>query len=285
MINRLNHMLGDPPMVQRFEKPPLVELIAELRWGPSQTGPISPAVPAAVFAMGATGQHEEFFMRFGAKAAADGYSRAERIYPPGFPVPQYQTVYRFRKNAPADGTTIYQLGVGVFSANITPPYDRWDSFRPVVERGVELLLESRGEAEHASPFVGVTLRYIDAFGNHFTEGRSVAAFLREVLGFVIDLPEALKNEMADGAEAKPVLQLALPLKTGQQMGITLAEGLANNVQAIILDMSVAATKPVIPTKDEVMASFGLAHDIMHRVFVEISRKLYHIMKPIEGAVG
>ena len=49
--------------------------------------------------------------------------------------------------------------------------------RPVVEAGVECLLETRNASELQSPFAPAILRYIDAFGSKFTERRSVASFV------------------------------------------------------------------------------------------------------------
>src|SRR5215472_6295692 len=98
-------------MPERYRYPPLVELIAELRWG----SPLPAAQPQNVIVL-ATGSHEEFFMRFGSKAGALGYGQVERLVPPGFPASSFQAIYRFRKNAPEQGTTLYQVGTGVFSA-------------------------------------------------------------------------------------------------------------------------------------------------------------------------
>src|SRR5215471_16972408 len=162
-------------MPERYRNPPLVELIGELRWGSS--GSSFPLPP---------GSHEEFFMRFGSRAGAVGYERVERLVPPGFPAPPFQAVYRFRKKAPETGTTLYQVGAGVFTANITPPYESWQEFRPVVEEGVDILLETRNPSEKDTPFTSASLRYIDAFGYQLTEGRSTAAFLRDVLGFAVE---------------------------------------------------------------------------------------------------
>jgi len=106
-------------MPKRFKNPPLVELIAELRWGTAGIVAGPQGAPQLVMATGS--QYEEFFMRFGSKIAALGYERIERIIPPGFPAPPFQATYRFRKKEPEQGTTLYQVGGGVFSANITPP--------------------------------------------------------------------------------------------------------------------------------------------------------------------
>lgn len=267
-------------MSERFKNPPLVELVAELRWG---SGGIVAGPPGAgQVVMVTAGQYEEFFMKFGSKIGTLGYERIERIIPPGFPAPAFQATYRFRKKQPEQGTTIYQVGGGVFSANITPPYHSWEQFRPVVEQGVECLLETRNTSELQTPFAPAILRYIDAFGSKFTEGRSVASFIQDTLGFKVSLPESLRSEMAPNAEAKPLLQLAIPLKSRQQMNLVLAEGIVAGEQAIVMDVSVLHETAIPPNTKDVMASFDTAHDSIHRVFVGVTQKLFPIMEPIEG---
>jgi uncharacterized protein (TIGR04255 family) len=263
-------------MPKRYKYPPLVELVAEVRWGPG--GP-PPSVGSIVLA---ASQYEEFFMRFGSKVATLGYDRFERLVPPGFSSLPFQAIYRFRKEENEQGSTIYQVGAGVFTANITPPYHSWKQFRPVVERGVELLLETRNESERETPFSLTTLRYIDAFGSIFTQGSSVARFVQDILGFSISLPAPVRSEMAPDAEAKPSLQLAIPLKSSQVMALALAEGTIGGERTVIMDIFVTNESQIAANKDDVMASFDTAHDAIHRVFVGVTEKLSDIMEPIEG---
>src|SRR5437868_4412920 len=100
-----------------FESPPLIEIVAELRWGLPEIGlPNEPQVLQNLsFGVGPSTRLEELFMRFGAKAAAHGYTTFERIVPPGFPLLPFQPVYRYRKASEDQATTLYQLGAGVFT--------------------------------------------------------------------------------------------------------------------------------------------------------------------------
>jgi uncharacterized protein (TIGR04255 family) len=265
-------------MAERFENAPLVELIAELRWMAGAIAPQGQPQPATIIF--APNQNEAFFMRFGSKIGAIGYGLIDRIVPAGFPPMPFQATYRFRKNPPEEGTTIYQIGNGVFSANITPPYHSWAQFRPVVQTGVEILIETRDPPEAATPFATATLRYVNAFGSKFTEGRSIADFARDVLGFTIDPPPVVRAEIASGVPIRHTLQMLIPLSSGQQMSLILAEGIVNNEQSVIMDISVIAQQPIVVAKDNVMEAFDKAHDIVHRVFVGSTEKLSHIMGPI-----
>jgi uncharacterized protein (TIGR04255 family) len=228
------------------------------------------------------GTHEEFFMRFGSKVGALGYGQIERIVPPGFPALPFQAIYRFRKNAPEQGTTLYQVGIGVFSANITPPYHSWEQFRPVVEEGVRILLETRNPTEKELPFSSASLRYIDAFGKQFTEGRAPAVFMRDVLEFKLQLPAALRDEVAPRAEVRPSIQLQIPLRSGQQMSLALGEGSVSGEEAVVMDLTVSSEGSISPNVSDTMTTFHSAHEVCHRVFVGITKTLSHIMQPNEG---
>jgi uncharacterized protein (TIGR04255 family) len=264
-------------MPKRYRNPPLVELIAELRWG----SPLPAAQPRNMIVL-ATGTHEEFFIRFGSRVGALGYEQVERIVPPGFPSLPFQAIYRFRKKAPEQGTTLYQVGTGVFSTNITPPYHSWDEFQPVVEQGVRILLETRNPAQKELPFTSTSLRYIDAFGKQFTEGRSPAVFIKDVLGFQLQPPVAVCDEVAPSAEIRPSIQLQVPLKSGQQMSLALAEGSVSSEDAVVMDITVSSEGSIPPNISDIMSIFHSAHDVCHRVFVGTTRTLSHIMQLVEG---
>ena|SRR5271165_875131 len=267
-------------MAISFENPPLVELIAELRWGIPSILPASqqsvgfvlpiPTVPSS--------RLEEFFMRFGSRIAADGFGRFERVVPPGFPLLPFQPVYRFRKVGEEAGTTLYQLGSGLFSANITPPYQSWTSFEPIVTRGVELLLECRDENEKHAPFHTASVRYINAFSAALTEGRSIGAFMSEILGIEIRLPEILTKQLAADSEVTPVLQLTIPAIGDRRMALNIAEGLVNNEPAIIMDTTVSSTRETPPLKDGAIKVLNAAHDLIHQTFIELTEKLHSLMK-------
>jgi uncharacterized protein (TIGR04255 family) len=272
-------------MVDRFEIAPLVELAAEVRWG---TGGVVGQAPqgflgqpqGAGAVMVAAGQYEDFFMRVGSKAGALGYDLSERVVPPGFPQLPFQTIYRFRNKAQQTGTTLYQVGAGVFSVNITPPYHSWKQFRPVVDQGIDLLLQARNQSEQTLSFVRASLRYINSFDDQFVRGRTFASFVQDVLGFRMSLPESLRNEADPDAEIKPFFQLHVPLKVQQQMAIVVAEGFVAGHKTIVMDISVVNDVQIPPTKNAVMASFDNARGAIHNVFVGMTSALFDVMKPV-----
>jgi uncharacterized protein (TIGR04255 family) len=258
----------------RFKNPPLVELLVEIQWGSQPPVGIAsmPMVPVD------SGAHEEFFMNFGQRVSQEGYSRAERLMPPGFPVPPTQVVWRFRKPDSVQ-TPIFQVGTGVFTTNITPPYHSWEKFRPFVELGINLLLESRPPTLASASFSSINLRYLDVFGQRFLRDQSIATFITNILGFKIELPAALKREMTAGAELKPMLQVSYPVRDHQNMTIALAEGAVAGEVGLVMNTQVVTAKPTEAKTEIVMNWLEMAHEIIRRSFIEMSQKIHDIMIP------
>jgi uncharacterized protein (TIGR04255 family) len=203
------------------------------------------------------------------------------LLPSGFPSLPFQPLYRFRKAASEDGTTLYQLGAGIFSANITPPYHTWKHFRPVVERGIGRLIEARDEAEKQLPFQQLSLRYIDAFRGNLLAGRSAAVFKRDVLGFKLALPDVFSNIAAKSQEPSETIQTSFPLQGGRHMQLTLGDGTFENQPAVILDTTVVSTGETAPEVSSVMKAYEEAHDLIWETFSKMTSKLSDLMGPIQ----
>lgn len=269
---------------KRFENPPLVELIAELRWLPSgatdgtsgappDVMPLGFPVPMSLF--GGTG--DDLYMSFAALAGKHGYSQIERLMPPGITFP-YQPACRYRR--PPD-PQLYQLGLGIFSANTTPPYTSWIDFRPVVETGVELMLEAHHVEWRPKSFNSVALRYIDGFTAQFTRGMSLGRFVSDILGIRVELPTALTRQIGKDGEVKPQLILNIPIRDGLQMDLRIGEGKINGMDAVIMDTAVRAAQSINASVQETMKALDAAHTVIHETFVELSASLHSIMKPLQ----
>jgi len=263
-----------------FRKAPLVEIIAELRWQPSYPSLPIPqqlgAQPAPLLFLG-TNQLENFLHRFGSEVYSRGFQRTERLIPGGIPFWQGQAVSRFKATAP-ETNILYQIGVGLFSANGTPPYRSFETFAPVVENGVDALLKSREEKEQSTPFNPVSLRYIDAFGPDLTGGRDATSFLADVLGIHISLPEATGKYALPGKPPKPFLMFAIPVTNGT-LQINTGEAVVAGRTVVLLDMTFATQTPVSPSKVAIMESLNQAHSVIHDVFMNMSEPVRSLMEP------
>lgn len=261
-----------------FTNAPLVEIVAELKW--NRPGAIQPQHgQSVVMQMGTQPSEQEiFFQSFCEKIEGIGFNRLERVLPPGFPALDFQPVYRI-KGSDAKLGVLYQVGSGIYSANALPPYISWHEFSPSVASGVSALINSRLPTEKALPFSTLTLRYIDAFRSPLIDPTNVHAFLRDVVGVQLGLPDAILKHARNGGLPRPTLQFSLEIGDNTNLSMTFAESILANEPAIIVDMSVVCTEEIEPDTDAVMARFTAARDVIHNIFVDITKPLHALMKP------
>lgn len=277
-------MLYKPTIMSvTFANAPLVEIITELRWVPAQQVSVPSTQQPVAFQIPFLGgsKQDEFFMRLGARLHQQGFQAVERLVPPGFPTLVYQPIYRY-KMAVEQSPVLYQAGAGLFSAHGIPPYRSWDEFVPFVERGIVALLESRDAKEKDTQFATVTLRYIDAFRPELTQGKSGPAFMRDVLGIAVVLPEFLTGFGKSGSAPQYTLQFTLPIADDTALTISLAEGQVLGAGAIIMDTSVSCTRGILPQATEIMKVLNAAHELVHQMFVNLTAPIHRLMQPSEG---
>jgi uncharacterized protein (TIGR04255 family) len=263
-----------------FANPPLVELIAEFKWSPSNTLNMQAglsSVPQVVPFIGGS-KLEEFFMRLGGELYQLGFQMSERLVPPGFPALPNQAIVRFRSNDPSKSSVLYQVGPGILTVNATPPYRTWREFLPHVERGLRTLLNCRSDSERDQPFTEVSLRYIDLFGDDLTQGKSVVSFMSEVLGISVALPDAIRNLGKSSEVSSLNLIFVLPIPPGT-LTLTVADGKAGNRSGVVLITGVTSKHAWQANLDTLMSWLFEAHDIIQDVFMKMTRPIHHLMKP------
>lgn len=269
----------------KYRHAPLIELIAELRWSvPNSMGltpgfqPPAGLIPANVPFLGLDqGRLDQFVSAFSEECFKHGIQSVERLIPPGFPIRFGQVSTRLKKS-PAS-PELYQVGPGVFTANAIPPYDSWSAFSPFLEKGIEILLESRIDGERDLPFTGVSLQYVDSFDPRLTGGMPAAKFVRDVLGFGIDAPPAIRALVAENEYVNSTLQMNAALSNGLSLSLSLGEGIANNVVGIILHTTIVASSPVEPSVKALMSVLHNAQDAQHAIFEGIAQSIKHLMEP------
>lgn len=263
-----------------FENSPLVELIAELRWAVPGVSPDANA-PAGVptFLNVDSKKVDEFFMRFGGAVYSDGFCNVEKLVPPNFPSLPFQVACRFSRRGNGQRPVLYQVGVGIFTANATPPYKSWEEFAPEVEKGLLALIDARSEDERESPFFSISLRYIDAFGPDLTGGRDVTSFVADVLKIKIELPKVLLKDANPDQGVKPYLQFQLPLKNGMNMIVGVGEGMVGVAKSIILDMTVSSSELIEPNVESVMSVLNGAREMIHDAFMGLTAPIHDLMQP------
>jgi uncharacterized protein (TIGR04255 family) len=263
-----------------YNNAPLVELIAELRWGDA-AGPNNPDKPPSIRLTFPESKDEEVFMQFGAVVSAHGFGRFERIVPPGFPVLSAQVACRFRPTDANQQSPLYQLGNGVFSANALPPYKSWVEFHPKVRSGIEYLFEAHRRAQVATPeFHTAVVRYIDAFRDNLSAGRNVRTFLREIMGVDLVLPDVILSKAVSPDDIRPTIQLVVPVALGR-MEITFGEGMHGNQKAIVFDTTVLIHRRIGSNVDGAMQVLAEGRQLIHDVFRGLTKPIHAAMEPVE----
>lgn len=257
-------------MTATRDRVPLIEAVAELRWGAAGAIPVQ-ILPGQTFTFGPeSSSSEDFFMNFGAECAGLGMPRAERVVPPGFPVMPGQVVYRFR-STDKGLHNLLQVGSGVFSANALPPYRSWVEFKEFISRGIDALLASRPVAEKDSEFLHVNLRYINGFGPEYRDGFTPHDFLGK-LGFSVSKPKALSELLAGAKEEIDNVSIVSKIDGKSSFQVNVSEGIKDNAPAQFVELS-SVVSNVSPDRDVLLAVFQEAHDLIERVYLDMIARL------------
>ncbi len=258
---------------------PLIEIVAELRWAQGAVPMVGTGSsgPALMFPFGQPSS-EQFLTSFSNEVATDGFIRSERLVPMGLQAAPGQPTVRFRRDS-SGSSSMLQAGPSFFSANSVPPYESWKAFSPEVGRGVGALLRSRPESERAFAFNGLSLRYINAFGPFHLDGRSIPAFIRDVLGFETRFPPAMADKIQRDSIPDAFLQFSVAIDESTRLQGSVGQAVVNGTLSALLDLTAVHIGDVAPKEDEVMRVFDRARDLVHETFVEMTKPIHPLMKP------
>lgn len=162
-----------------WEKAPLVEVIAEIHWALKrlESSPDSRIDP--YFDL-----FEPSFLDF---SKGIGLTYEEELIPSQVPMEFVGDKPR-RRLRPAEGRwPLAQVGPGVVTANIVPPYKGWAEFADFLGNVIEGLFESYPLPDRALRIERLHLRYIDGFDDSFGL-QNYGDFLASHLGIQSPLP-------------------------------------------------------------------------------------------------
>ncbi len=266
---------GARALSENFSNAPLVELMAEVRW--SASSPVVDETGDVVEDMSFDAHSDGLFQAFGEQMAAEGFLRSERLTPPGYPAPAGMAVYRFSSIGEDGESVVFQIGGGVLTVNAVPPYRSWDSFRPRVLKALEVLLSSWDETTRPERFTKVTLRYIDAFNDDYLEGASRNAFLTDVLGFRLLIPDPFEAHL-DGSDPNLFLQFSSGLRSGGRVAVRTGHATVGNEDAIVMDTTVSHNNGAALESEAVLALLDSGHEVIHDTFVRLTKDVEHILR-------
>jgi uncharacterized protein (TIGR04255 family) len=221
------------PMANDFlyQNAPLVEVIAEFRWDIQRieslpTAAIDPHFPI-------------FEAAISSRLSGEGFGTIESLAPPNVPIELLanRVLRRFRPQP--NQWPVFQIGPGLFTVNMTPPYGGWARFRTLLAQGLNSLLASYPMPDVYLHFRQFELKYIDAFTDRHGF-RDMRSFLSDYMTVNITAPPDLWAQASDDGPVLIASEISLPLKTpnGSRGIIRLGSGQANNQDAVVLELAV-----------------------------------------------
>ena len=142
-----------------YQNAPLVEVIAEIYWDLKPVAMVNEARIDPYFDL--------FREQFSEWAKDAGLAHTERLIPPELPIELLPHKPNLRFRPAANKWPLYQIGPGIFTANITPPYNGWPVFRKALSDGLSALYKAYPIAGKTLRVSRTDLRYINAFNSKF----------------------------------------------------------------------------------------------------------------------
>jgi uncharacterized protein (TIGR04255 family) len=248
-----------------YERAPLTEVVAELHWAltPLQVVPgaaIDPFYPSL----------ED---RITAALAKNGFSHIETRVPDDVPREMLpHTVIRLFRTSPQKWP-VYQVGPGVFTANVVPPYGGWSKFKPVIRSGLDHLLASYPDVSHLKAD-RVILRYVNAFGPEYGLA-SHSDFINDVLGFTVNWPDGIIDVAGGSNDFALTGDLRVPIANlPGAFGLLSwkAGARPNGDKVVVLNLSVDAPLAANVDLELWLRTFDSAHEVISKWFEAIIAK-------------
>ena len=245
-----------------YEDAPLVEVLAELRW---QLLPIA-SMPGA--------EIDPHFERGHPKVqealAENGFSHVERLVPNDVPFEVVAGSPIFRYRLAPDRWPLVQLGPGIMTVNITPPYEGWAEFRRTMEFAVNVVDQVFAFGSEFSMIKSCEVRYIDAF----TERHGMhdpTTFLTNDLSMPAMPPQKVVEMLKpEDANVIPNLRFRFPVKDrpNDTLALNAGHGKRNGTEAVIYDLRLQHLVPegVVKTAADVLKWMDEAHQQLHIAF-------------------
>jgi uncharacterized protein (TIGR04255 family) len=262
-------------MTESFVNAPLIELLAEVRWKTttSSTDDTSMADESLVL----EDASPDFYRRMAVGLGKLGFTLSERLVPAEYEVPDGSSTYRYLNPDDTETTVVYQVGDGIFSINGIPPYKTWTEFRPSVQAGLEVLMDSIEALGGEITFNQIDLNYIDAFGEEYLQGRSRYDLLASVLGFNLKLPDAIARTVDNGEPTTAFFHFGARLKNGDRIAVKTGFATVLNQPTIVLDTRVSHRDEVVADVDGMLQVLDRSHQVIHDTFVEMTEPIAAIL--------
>jgi len=256
-----------------YDNAPLVEVIVEVRW---ETVSVS-TIPGGAIDPYLKPTLQELQTRM----AANGFAHHETLIPNEIPreLLAYQITDRFRRTP--SSWPIFQIGPGVFTVNITPPYGGWSSFTPFIQQGIELLLESFPAPSQLMKVKECRLRYIDAFTQAHTRIDHLE-FLTRGLGLNLSIghgkpSEPITTEKLTDLSASMVYNMGI---SNSKLHVQIGSGFSSGTPATVVTLEAISTRnSEAPESTKLLEWYESAHSDLSATFESL------LSQDVKNAMG
>ena len=216
-------------MSTQLQNPPLIEALLEIKWVLQKKGPDTFEDPGYKLASG------RLFDRVKEK-----FGFVKNL-PITF-IPEELTAYAVRNQfrSEENGWPLVQIGPGVATVNIAPPYS-WSKFKSSVNFFIPRLYNSYigvvpGEPDYKLQLNSAIIRYINGIEYEWESGNTLE-FLRDYLHTDIKLPSKLNAVSQETAPANLSFQIGYPVSEPKgQIIIRFSTGTVGQVKGIVLEL-------------------------------------------------
>jgi uncharacterized protein (TIGR04255 family) len=251
-----------------YESPPLVEVIAEVHWRIERLA----TVPDG----GIDPHFNVLVANLEQALPQSGFPVVERLVPSQLPIELLadKPVVRFwrgEKQYP-----LVQLGPGLMTINIVPPYEGWRAFKPTLVKALDLLRTQYPMSDTFLKIERAELRYIDGFtGRHGFA--SYPQFVRENLALGYSLPDEVLNSATEPAQEHVMwsADFGFPLngRPNQSGIVRLRPGKIRDEPGAILECAVRWRDPTSGIRlTDLPVWFDMAHGDVSRWFFALVKE-------------
>ncbi len=253
-----------------YENAPLIEVIAEIHWAlkPLQLAPQSKLDP----------HYDSFIFDFQNYLSKIQLTHIQELIPKNVPLEILPNQPRIRIRSAPNMWPLAQVGPGIITANIVPPYNGWNEYEEFIFYLINGLYECYPLAPNTLFVEKLHLRYIDGFDHHFGFTQ-YSQFAANMLGIQSPLSdEFLSNCTKIGSELTYVLECRFQNESPDRSTgrIKIAPGTKDNLNALVMEMSCESNffNLSFMSPETVKKWFVDAHKSLHIQFDSITtRKL------------
>ncbi len=213
-----------------YDKAPLVEVIAEIHWALKEIG-VVPNVKIDPY-------YDLFKEEFLELANDIGLDDTQELIPDTFPFELTPNQPRLRLQSRPERWPLAQIGPGIVTANIVPPYDGWAIFESFLHKLVDGLFANYPIVEKTLCIEKLHLRYIDGFDESFGLINH-SDFVSKMLGVNVSLSDTFINScVKDETEVTYLLETHFfnSVPDGSFGRLRLVPGQLNNRKALIMEL-------------------------------------------------